>query len=252
MKATFFSSDGEQWLYSNIGNNIEEYLSEDIQFDVTSINNEIRTISKDVSDCILTPKMGEEKLDFNAAVNVYEAYRSLTLLQASDGRFWCYLCHVKHYDYVKSRWSIKKGAKNPVGIIKNRYFVRSRRDLSRNAISRLWWAVHLTYDRNADDQYWRTKVLFKNQNMFAQLMERSISNNKDLLNYILEAVSYFESDASDNPIKLGKEETQKFVKYISLIGGRKQLDALSKKEVFSIVESFYHLVEEDLNYVLNM
>jgi hypothetical protein len=252
LKATFFTSDGEQWLYSNIENNIEEYLSDSIQFDVTSIHNEIRTINKDVSDCILIPKMGEDKLDFNAAVKVYESYRSLTHLQASDGRFWCYLCHVKHYDYVKSRWSIKKGAKNPVGIIKNRYFVRNRRDLSRNALSRLWWAAHLTYDGNAEDHYWRTKVLFKNQNMFAQLMERSISNNRDLLNYILEAVSHFESDDSDNPIELGKDETQKLVKYISLIGGRKQLDTLSKRDVFSMVESFYRLAREDMGYVLKI
>jgi hypothetical protein len=252
LKATFFTSAGEKWLYDNIEKNIDVYCSDEMQFKVKNVENEIRTINKEVSDCILNIKMGEDKLDYNAAVNVYKAYRSLSSLQASDGRFWSYLCHVKHYEYVKSRWAVKPGAKKPIDSIKSRYFVRNRRDLSRNAIARLWWAAHLTYDSNANDPYWRTKVLFKNQDMFAQLMERSISNNKTLLNYILEAVYQFESDDAEEPQELGKKETQKLIKFISIIGGRKQLDTLSKDDVFSLVESFYGLARENLDYVLSM
>jgi hypothetical protein len=46
LKATFFTSAGEKWLYDNIEKNIDVYCSDEMQFKVKNVENEIRTIIK--------------------------------------------------------------------------------------------------------------------------------------------------------------------------------------------------------------
>lgn len=248
MKLKFLTTKGEEYLYKNIGKNLEYYEGLKTENDIIShAKKEIREVEKNISDCTLTSDMGKRKEDLIASIRLFNSYNSLTPLQASDSRFWAFQCHFEHYDYVNSRWKVDRFKKDPIGTVKSRYFIRNRRDLSRNALSRLWWAAFLTVDRkNENDPYWRTRVLFKNQDMYAQLMERSISNSKVLLNNILEAVHMMDEKYPD---LIGKVETQKLVKYISLSGGRKLLDFLTKKEIDNLTLDFYVAVNNDEDFV---
>ncbi len=65
--------------------------------------------------------------DFRTAILVFEAYRNLEPLQASDERFWTYLTHVDLYSYMIKRWdAFYNGVLNDKeGYIRTHWFLRS-------------------------------------------------------------------------------------------------------------------------------
>ena len=70
--------------------------------------------------------------------NIYDAFRKLTPLQASNKYMWTYLCHANPEcrAYIRDRW-MQDERENT---IKNRFFVTTPGSLlNNNALSRLWW-----------------------------------------------------------------------------------------------------------------
>ena len=96
--------------------------------------------------------------DLTNAINIYEAFK-LTPLQATNKYMWSYLCHTDKdcRKYIQNRWGDGK--------IEQRYFVPGEGDglYFFNALSRLWWWAHLTYDPENRDHYELTRILFANQ-----------------------------------------------------------------------------------------
>lgn len=97
--------------------------------------------------------------DLTNAIAIHEAFK-LTPLQATNKYMWSYLCHADKdcREYIKKRW---EGSN-----IKQRYFVSNDGDglYYFNALSRLWWGAHITYDaNNKANPYALTKILFFNQ-----------------------------------------------------------------------------------------
>lgn len=97
--------------------------------------------------------------DLINAINIHEAFK-LTPLQATNKYMWAYLCHTDKdcRKYIQTRWKD--------GNIEQRYFVPGEGDGLHffNALSRLWWWAHITYDPdNKKDPYALTKILFANQ-----------------------------------------------------------------------------------------
>jgi hypothetical protein len=112
-----------------------------------------------------------DKLDVNddckTAIAIYEAFENLEPIQASDERLWVYLAHADLYPYMVKRWNaVQSGtAKDAKGYILDHWFLSSssQGNLMRHAISGLWWSVFLSIDKDRDDKYELTRVLFKNQ-----------------------------------------------------------------------------------------
>ena len=97
--------------------------------------------------------------DLANARKIYEAFK-LTPLQATNKYMWSYLCHADKEcrRYIQHRWAGSD--------IKQRYFVPGEGDglYFFNALSRLWWWAHITYDPNNNaNHYALTEVLFSNQ-----------------------------------------------------------------------------------------
>lgn len=81
---------------------------------------------------------------------IYEAFRNLTPLQASNKYMWTYLCHAvpEYRAYIQDRWMQEERSNT----IKNRFFVTTPGSLlNDNALSRLWWYGYLTYDRHSSN-----------------------------------------------------------------------------------------------------
>src|SRR5690554_6880860 len=112
-----------------------------------------------------------DKLDVNddckTAIAIFEAFEKLEPIQASDERLWVYLAHADLYSYMVKRWNaVQNGtAKDAKGYILDHWFLTStaQGNLMRHAVSGLWWSVFLSVDKERDDKYELTKVLFKNQ-----------------------------------------------------------------------------------------
>jgi hypothetical protein len=93
--------------------------------------------------------------DLENAIAIYEAFPNLNEAQAADQKLWTYLTHVTLRDYVQARWPLAgspeqiesdKDAKAAAvrSILWHWFASGNDRMLRRNAIARLWWAVHLT------------------------------------------------------------------------------------------------------------
>jgi hypothetical protein len=160
--------------------------------------------------------------DFENAKLVYEAYKSLTPLQASDIRLWTYLAHADYYKYMKRRWPGKDGTDNGnrSDYILRHWFITSptQNNFLRHGIAGLWWGTSLTYDSSRTDNYELTRVLFTQLDFATRTLGvYSLARHKEavlgILEYILENPSVFD--------KKFQEKSRFLTKYLNQIGGTK-------------------------------
>ena len=105
--------------------------------------------------------------DFETAVILFEAFKNLEPIQASDERLWVYLSLVDLFPYMQRRWdAVYNGtAKDGKQYILDHWFLTSssQGNLMRHALAGLWWSVFLSIDETRTDKYELTKMLFENQ-----------------------------------------------------------------------------------------
>lgn len=205
------------------------------------LSEHLRNICRDSGIKIDFPELlNEQSSDAENAKRIYEALKNLSIINATDKRLWAYLTHVQYYEYLKNRWKIvsreEGDTKNNKDTIKDRYFLagESSRALCRNAIARLWWGAHLTYDAENENPYEFTEMLFSNQNIQASLLERNFGRNKNLLKILL---SYLKERTevckSDNIKILGK--------LINNLGGIRVLDTLDKNYIYTYLDKNFNI-----------
>lgn len=116
---------------------------------------------------IYAPNGLEEKLenlagnDFEAAKVVYEAYKDISPLLASNEAFWAYITHTSMFHYTQKRWPEVFESDINVQYILDHWFIGGS-GIMRNAAASLWWTVHNTIDESREDKYELTAILFKN------------------------------------------------------------------------------------------
>lgn len=216
---------------------VEPYLSPNFE-----LMDEFRLESSVVLNGVQPQLEGRREDDFRDAVRVHQ-YLRLTRLQASDPRLWSYLTHVTFRHYVQSRWPSGLG-QSPQGIsgeertksarqVERRWFTDgSPRTLGRNALSRLWWATELTVSPwndpsgrfetlRRDDPYHFTKLMFSNQRLLQELLDRKIGWSREVLMTMLQALD--DEGVFNNG---GKNITRTFFRETNFMMGYRRLSAL--------------------------
>lgn len=169
----YFTEEAYERLLNDVNENSEKYAGDEdwlenyfgrgITFSGLS-SVEVNKFSPFCSGSKSNAAKNEE--DLTNAIKIYEAFK-LTPLQASNKYMWAYLCHVDKdcRKYIQQRWE--------GGNIEQRYFVPGEGDglYFFNALSRLWWCAHLTYDKDNRDHYALTKILFENQMLGKDLLD---------------------------------------------------------------------------------
>lgn len=183
--------------------------------------------------------------DFENAIALYEAFPGLNETQASDPRLWVYLTHVSLRDYVLARWPVagsceqamedSKAKTAATNYVLSHWFTSGNdRMLRRNAVARLWWAVHLTRtpwerdseffkDLKSDNPYRFTKVLLSTQDIYQQVLERGFGRDNRLLITILE----FLEENKDST----RAQIRSFMKEMNLELSVKNFSILNRKEM---------------------
>lgn len=194
----------------------------------------------------LLPSQKGSHSDFENSKRLHQSLSVLNPVQATDERFWTYLAHASYWGYMTSRWAIDpdniESARNK---IERRYFVRGSglRGVALNGLSRLWWAAHLTIDRDReDDPYWLTRVFFGRSDIATGLLERDIGKSKVLLRSILVFLDEYGQEIYDEWKGKGGfgRAIQKMVREINRAGGVVLLDALKSQELHGIlIESVF-------------
>ena len=199
----------------------------------------------DLPDDLLILPEGEEKFDLENSERIFYALRGLTLTQASDPRLWTYLTHVKYWKYMRRRWPIKAGAEvaQVRGSVISRYFLSGdkARALTRNGISRLWWAGHTCYSSgSAGSEFTYAKALFATQDVYASLMERAFSKNRKIIQPVLSVLAKKLEEGSHFDVRENRcrDDVRDLGKHLVLLGGAMVLDVLDPEAIEEIVEKF--------------
>lgn len=172
---------------------------------------------------------GTNYYDFENSKIIFEAYKNLTPLQASDIRMWTYLAHTDYYKYMCGRWANvrNKSASNPSKYILDHWFISSpaQSNFLRHGIAGLWWTAFLTYDETRTDPFELTKVLYRQLDFATRTLGTyRLARHKAAVNGILEYIL-------QNPILFDDkfEPKSRFLtKYINQIGGIKPLSYFGK------------------------
>jgi hypothetical protein len=170
--------------------------------------------------------------DFDSAILLYENFK-LTEVQAVDERLWSYLSLVELWEYTFERWLSKDDKKTKTfldrGILNPNARRKADRKFLRNSISRLWWGVHATVCEE-EDKYRFTKILFSNQDIFLQILERSYSKSPSVLKALLEYI-----DIMKNKNTLTRAHYRLLLKEVTRLSGVILIDIISQEEMLQLL-----------------
>lgn len=199
----YFTEEAYEKLLHDIPKNAEKYSSQDEWLPTYFGGNDyFKMSSVDVSMFVpsyIQGKKDDAQKSQEDLVNtrlIYEAFKNLTPLQASNKYLWSYLCHAnpQYRDYIRDRW-LQEERENT---IKSRFFVTTPGSLlNDNALSRLWWYGHLTYDKEKNNHYWLTEILFTNQTICTDVMDTFNRMNFDRMRGVLMAIRDFKYEIGD-------------------------------------------------------
>lgn len=172
------------------------------------------------------------KTDGTNAAIVYENLKFLSDSQATDERFWAALCLREYWHFVRYRWGFDKKGVTEASIKQHAFFAYNvRRSLTRNTMSRLWWAARLTMnpDPNDPDPYRLTRFACENADTVMHSLERSTSNSRHINRAFLSAIL----DARDvEGLTMNTNIIGDLAKYLNLLGGVYVLDCFPEKVIY--------------------
>ena len=232
------------------------YLSEE-KFTETFEDGLLNTTIKlpDKAPDLVVSKKSERAADNDAenAVLIYEYLTGLSRVQAADPRLWTTLTHTTFWSYCQGRWP----SANKKDYVLEHWFELKGRGLGalrRNAISRLWWAAHLTvapWEESTDldvfkssDRYKYTRIMLDQQQTFMDILEREYGSNLNMRICILDSLGRFHKKVSN------KDDLTKSVAVkLTLLMKSRKLDALSIKELLQVIDELVETVAKKLNLI---
>lgn len=225
-------------LYSAVknGESIKDYSSEEIDIDPVNTYTTPIVIPATVPDLGVKPSD-----DVDSAIAVFEHLGPLSASQASDPRLWTYLSHVTFREYTMNRWKLDSSdeSKKKSSIIDHWFVSENDRRLRRHSIARLWWAAKLTVSPwesdptnfislKKEDKYVYTRTLLSTQDIFLNVLERSMGRSRKILIALLEAFRA-NSDLAEN-----REAVRSLIKEVNLVLGYRKLTFLPYTEIQQI------------------
>jgi hypothetical protein len=167
--------------------------------------------------------------DCDSAIALYEAYPSMTPLQASDRAFWAYLSHVDLFQYVQARYpKVKEPDFDSIPYVYDHWFC-GEYWFWRHPLASLWWFVYLTIDEDAEDKYKYTRIFFSNYEFRTSFAKYTIARCK-------EAVFGYLDFVQDNPDVLSqafKARNRFITKYLNKLGGSRLLSTLPREAIYN-------------------
>ncbi len=190
--------------------------------------------------------------DLQNAIALHQYYKDIDETQASDPRLWMYLSHVEFRKYTLARWGLngtyadieqnkEEGAKAIRYLFEHWFAVGdSDRDLRRHALARLWWAAHLTYapweidpeffgDLQKDDPYYYTGILLLTQDIYQQVLERSMGRSNRIL------ISVLEFFGDNIEFAKSREKVRSLMKELNLVYGTKKIISLNRPSLKALI-----------------
>jgi len=247
MNLSYFEEPAYDKLRQNIPDNIKYYITDDVSWLDTYFDGSAYYATSGVLvqnanlHYEIDKKLTTEEKNSQDLINVrklYDAFKNLTPLQATNKFLWSYLAHTIFKEYVVSRWINNPDNNKIQGTVAERFFVKDQKSLRRmNAISRLWWAGYLTYDEsNPADPYHLTKILLTGQQIFTDIMDTPFCGNKRVIKGILLGLKKY---LDEGKIETGLADwVRACVNYFRRYAAVTNVDFLDEAEITDIVYEF--------------
>lgn len=106
-----------------------------------------------------------------------------------------------------------------------------------NALSRLWWYGHLTYDRkNSNNHYALTEILFTNQTICTDVMDIFNRMNYNRMRGVLMAIRDFKEELGNN--EGITEYFREYKKYLNHYAAVTALEYLDSNEIRDLAYNY--------------
>jgi len=238
MLLSFFTEEAYDDLLNSISENTDKYFQQENWLDDFFGNNRYFKQSKAVDVLYYKPEYSEisktdEQKSQEDLINtrlLFDAFKKLTPLQASNKYMWTYLCHAvpEYRKYIVNRWTDLRE-----NTIKTRFFVTtSQKSLFDNSLSRLWWYGYLTYDKESHNPYALTEVLLTNQTICTDFMDTYNCRNTNRSKGVLNAIKDFKDILNKN--EGITEYFRECNKYLNRYAAVTNLDFLEPDEIKDI------------------
>lgn len=217
----------------NKGFNLEQYYEDRFNYD----ENQVLSVPKIFQPDNLCYRM-DPKNNCASAIALFEAYPTISALQATDNRLWIYLSIADLFGYVKSKWASSFPDKeDPDRMEKMKTNIRIhwfglQKDSNsfapmRHALANLWWSVYISIDRKAntvEDKYKYTKLLFQNETFRTRTATGFLGRNREALYGILDFMVQYPEVFEKSKESIFLEIT----KFLNCIGGSIELSFMKR------------------------
>lgn len=223
-----------------MGISIRQYAEEKFEYDPSMVRAVANVYQPEGLLERLDPEASTEA-DLKSAIALYEAYKNLPPIVASNEAFWTYLTHVDLFNYVQKRYpkvgTPEGGAKYVLA-----HWFRNDKGFMRTTLANLWWSVFCSIDesRGEDHKYDLTKILFSSSEFRqTRIGVSTLFRYKNALLGILEFF-YEHPELIDNHMTA---RGQRIIVYFNRLGAIKELSSLSKDFFKSECEKRYDILK---------
>lgn len=185
-------------------------------------------------------KPGGPETDCENSIALFERFRKLSPRQASMETFWCCMCHSvpKFYKYTRERWLSKHAEKLKESTVTAHFFGQEASGLrADNALARLWWGAHVSYDGNAADPFALTRVLWGNTQRFVDFMDTFNSHSRSRARGVLRALADYDLDEKYQTV--AKDDFRALNKMLNWLSVAEPLDFWKEDDIYSFALDFF-------------
>lgn len=164
-------------LASNIQENLERYASGDFH-DLERENGwAIETTAVTVDSGLLGMLDGTSRTasaDIENSLVLHRAVNGMTPALARDERIWVRLAHIECLDYARSRWLSGSAGDDLEKQVRLHMFAPTLTAIrDDNALSRLWWNVHIATIADPEDPEGALRLILKTADIRSNFVERT-------------------------------------------------------------------------------
>lgn len=162
----------------------------------------------------------------------YRAFEGMTPALAREERVWARLAHVECLEYARQRWFAHlEGDRQSRSIATHMFAAGVQGIRDDNAISRLWWNMHIATIADPDDPEGALRLLLQRADFRANLVERSnTGSRRPLVRAIVRAMRRIPG------ITRSEGSFRAFMRTVNREGGGVLFEALSDGEVDRLMD----------------
>lgn len=177
---------------------------------------------------------GTAEADIKSSLIVYRSMPDMTPALAREERVWVRLTHIECLQYSRARWVKKTEGESLNKVIMDHFFAQGRTgNRDDNAISRLWWNMHVATIADPDDPEGALRLLLKTADIRQAIVERpNTASRQPLARAIVRAMRF-------NPwITSSEAAFREFMKEMNRNAGGVLFEAIADSEADSALSTY--------------